>query len=141
MHDLALEPYIRVGKGPMSKYLMVDIGAGTMDVLYFDDESGLHYKAVAKSPVMVMAETAADLHGNLLVTGCEMGGGTISRVLTERTREAEVVMTAAAAMTVHHDLNRVRAAGIRIIQRPVPVQPPQRDCSSLHNRPQLSMVR
>ncbi len=99
----------------MSKFLMVDIGAGTMDVLYFDAESGLHYKAVAKSPVLYVAEKAARLPGSLLITGCEMGGGVISQVLTERTREAEVVMTAAAAMTVHHDLNRVRATGIRII--------------------------
>jgi uncharacterized protein (DUF1786 family) len=99
----------------MSKYLMVDIGAGTMDVLYVDEESGVHYKAVAKSPVLYVAETASNLCGNLLVTGCEMGGGAISRVFTDRAREAEVVMTAAAAMTIHHDLNRVRAAGIRII--------------------------
>ena len=99
----------------MSKYLMVDIGAGTMDVLYFDDESGVHYKAVAKSPVLHVAETAASLSGDLLVMGCEMGGGPITRVLAERTREAEVVMTAAAAMTVHHDLDRVRATGIHVI--------------------------
>lgn len=36
----------------MSKFLMLDIGAGTMDVLYYDIDSGLHYKAVVKSPVM-----------------------------------------------------------------------------------------
>ncbi|HBZ56734.1 MAG TPA: pyruvate formate-lyase activating enzyme [Syntrophobacteraceae bacterium] len=99
----------------MSRYLMVDIGAGTMDVLYFDDQSGVHYKAVAKSPVLLVAEQAAKLPGNLLASGCEMGGGAISQVLIQRAREADVVMTAAASMTIHHDLDRVRAQGIRII--------------------------
>ena len=45
----------------MSKFLMLDIGAGTMDVLYYDIDSGLHYKAVVKSPVMYMAEKVAGL--------------------------------------------------------------------------------
>ncbi len=32
----------------MSRFLCVDIGAGTMDVLWFDTEAVRHYKAVAK---------------------------------------------------------------------------------------------
>ncbi len=32
------------------RFLMVDIGAGTMDVLWYDTEADLHYKAVVKSP-------------------------------------------------------------------------------------------
>ena len=48
----------------MSKFLMLDIGAGTMDVLYYDIDSGLHYKAVVKSPVMYMAEKVAGLEGD-----------------------------------------------------------------------------
>ena len=43
----------------MSRFLMVDIGAGTMDVLYYDTRSDLHYKAVVKSPVRRVAEKAA----------------------------------------------------------------------------------
>lgn len=99
----------------MGKFLMVDIGAGTMDVLYFDDESGLHYKAVVKSPVPHVAEKAARLPGNLLVTGYEMGGGPVSEVLKNRAKHAEVLMTASAAMTIHHDVERVRSLGIRVI--------------------------
>ena len=52
----------------MSRFLMVDIGAGTMDILYFDEESPQHYKAVARSPVLGLAEKAARLPGTLLVT-------------------------------------------------------------------------
>jgi uncharacterized protein (DUF1786 family) len=100
----------------MSRYLLVDIGAGTMDVLCLDDETGLHVKAVARSPVLEMAEKAATLPGNLLITGKEMGGGRLSAILGKRLESSEVVMTESAAMTVHHDLERVRSMGIRVVE-------------------------
>lgn len=100
----------------MGKFLIVDIGAGTMDVLCYDMESGLHYKAVAKSPVLAIAERAANLPGNLLLTGVEMGGGPISQVLKRRAQEAEVVMSSSAAATVHHDPARLMDWGIKIVE-------------------------
>lgn len=99
----------------MSRFLLLDIGAGTLDVLYYDDVSGLHYKAVVKSPVVHLAEQAARLPGNLLITGNEMGGGEISQVLRERAGQVTVLMSASAARTVHHDLDRVRSLGIKIV--------------------------
>ena len=78
----------------MSRFLLIDVGAGTMDVLYFDEESDLHFKAVVKSPVRDLAEKAAALQGNLVITGTEMGGGAISGVLRQRAQEHEVVMSA-----------------------------------------------
>ena len=100
----------------MSKFLMLDIGAGTMDVLYYDTESETHYKAVVKSPVLNVAEIAKCLHGNLLITGCEMGGGPISHVLKQRAQEGEVIMSLSSAATIHHDLEKVRSLGIKIIE-------------------------
>ncbi len=99
----------------MSRFLILDIGAGTMDVLYHDTESGLHYKTVAKSPVLYLAEKAAGLPENLLITGKEMGGGPISKVLRQRAQEAEVIMSVSSAATVHHNLEKVRSWGIKII--------------------------
>lgn len=98
----------------MSRYLMIDIGAGTMDVLYYDDAADLHYKAVVKSPARLITETASATGDNLAVTGCEMGGSPLSAVLMERAKTARVVMTPSAAATVHHDPARVRASGIEI---------------------------
>lgn len=100
----------------MSRFLILDIGAGTMDLLYHDTGSGLHYKAVAKSPVLYLAEKAASLPGNLLITGNEMGGGPISKVLRQRAQEAEVMMSVSSAATVHHNLEKVRSWGIKIIE-------------------------
>ena len=100
----------------MSKFLMVDIGAGTMDVLWYDTEADLHYKAVVKSPVKYIAEQAAQLSGNLLISGTEMGGGPVTTVLKQRAKTAQVVMSASAAATLHHDPATVRSWGIDIVE-------------------------
>ena len=100
----------------MSKFLMIDIGAGTMDILYYDTEAELHYKAVVKSPVRSLAEKAAGLSGNLLVLGDEMGGGPITQILLKRARQAEVAMSASAAATLNHDLEKVKSWGINLIE-------------------------
>lgn len=97
------------------RYLLIDVGAGTMDVLAYDSVTGVHYKAVVKSPVPLASEHAARQPGNLLLTGHEMGGGSLSGVLRERAQSTRVVMTASAAMTISHDLERVRGWGISVV--------------------------
>lgn len=99
----------------MSRFLMVDIGAGTMDILCYDIETDLHYKAVVKSPVRYLAEKAAESSGNLLVSGCEMGGGPITKVLQDRAKTAEVMISVSAAATLHHNLTKVRSWNMNII--------------------------
>ena len=99
----------------MNKFLMLDIGAGTLDVLYYDAKSSLQYKAVVRSPALTVAEKIGATRGNLLVKGVEMGGGPVSEVLAERARQARVVMSASAAATLHHDPERVRSLGIEIL--------------------------
>jgi len=99
----------------LGKFLMLDIGAGTMDVLYYDASSSVHYKAVVRSPALTVAEKARATNTNLVVKGVEMGGGPISDVLTERARQARVIMSASAAATIHHDSERVEARGIEVV--------------------------
>ena len=99
----------------MSRFLLVDVGAGTVDILYFDTEKGVHYKSVAKSPVRSLAEDISRLPGNLLVTGGEMGGGPVTDTLKKRALDDEVLMSASAAATLNHDLQKVRKWGIRIV--------------------------
>jgi uncharacterized protein (DUF1786 family) len=100
----------------MNRFLMLDVGAGTLDVLYLDEKSDLYYKAVVKSPSLYIAETAANLPGNLLITGNEMGGGPLSSLLRQRVQSAEVVMSVSAAATLHHNLQKVRSWGIKVIE-------------------------
>ncbi|MGD2271107.1 MAG: DUF1786 family protein [Desulfobacterales bacterium] len=99
----------------MHRFLMVDIGAGTMDVLYYDIQTDLHYKSVVQSPVRQLAAAAAKLPGALLITGSEMGGGPITGVLKDRCRESEVVISASAAATLHHDPARVKSWGLKVV--------------------------
>ena len=100
----------------MSRFLLLDVGAGTLDVLFYDDLSGLHYKAVVRSPVLYLAERAAGIAGNLLITGVEMGGGVLLDVLSRQAQEAEVVITASASQTLSHNPDRIRKAGLSIIE-------------------------
>jgi uncharacterized protein (DUF1786 family) len=99
----------------VSKYLLVDIGAGTMDVLYFDDSGRQHYKAVVASPVIQVAKQISDSSGKLLVTGVEMGGGPVTQRLKERARTSSVVISVSAAATLNHDLQKVESWGIHIV--------------------------
>ena len=84
------------------RFLIVDIGAGTMDVLFYDSEQRIHYKAVVRSPVLYMAEKVVNSKGDILVTGREMGGGSISKVLKDHARKHEVIMSSSSAATIHH---------------------------------------
>jgi uncharacterized protein (DUF1786 family) len=99
----------------MSRFLCVDIGAGTMDVLWFDTDSVHHYKAVVVSPVRTIAERAARMPGDLVVTGCEMGGGPVTEVLRQRAETHDVVISLSAAATLHHDVEKVRAWGLTVV--------------------------
>jgi uncharacterized protein (DUF1786 family) len=99
----------------VSRFLCIDIGAGTMDMLWYDTDSVHHYKAVAVSPVRTIALQAAGLPGDLVVTGCEMGGGPITTVLRERAKTHRVVASASSAATLHHDPGKVRGWGITVV--------------------------
>ena len=99
----------------MQKFLLIDIGAGTMDILCFDRTSDLHYKAISRSPVITLANKIDRIPGNLFINGSEMGGGRLSKILKKRACEATVVMTQSAATTIHHDLNKVLSLGIHVV--------------------------
>jgi uncharacterized protein (DUF1786 family) len=95
---------------------MIDIGAGTMDILHYDTETGLHYKAVVKSPVRYLAEKVAAVSGKLLVVGNEMGGGPITQVLLERAKQSEVIMSLSASSALNHDPAKVKSWGIKVVE-------------------------
>ena len=100
----------------MSKFLMIDVGAGTMDILHYDTDTDLHYKTVVKSPVRSLAEKVDRTIGDLLVLGNEMGGGPITQVLIERAKMTAVVMSVSSAATLNHDLEKVKSWGIKLVE-------------------------
>jgi uncharacterized protein (DUF1786 family) len=100
----------------VSRILTVDVGAGTMDVLHFDAERAEHFKAVVRSPVAALALEVEAAAGDLLILGSEMGGGAVSKAVVERARSTDVAMSLSASRTIHHDVERVRSAGIRVLE-------------------------
>lgn len=99
----------------MARWLMLDIGAGTLDLLAVDSEDGQSYKAVAKSPIRTVAEEIEATPGSLVVTGGEMGGGRVTALLKERAAADKVVIAESAAATLHHDRERVAAWGLEVV--------------------------
>jgi uncharacterized protein (DUF1786 family) len=98
------------------RLLLMDIGAGTLDILYYDVASHLHYKAVVMSPVQQLAHQIARIPGDLVITGCEMGGGPVSQILRERADHGDqIIMSRSAAATLHHHLERVESWGINVV--------------------------
>ncbi len=99
----------------MKNLLAIDIGAGTMDILCYVPDEKMHYKAVVQSPVRTRAAAVLGTSGSLAVDGVEMGGGPVTAALQTRARTHCVVITPAAAATLHHDPARVKAMGVEII--------------------------
>jgi uncharacterized protein (DUF1786 family) len=94
---------------------MIDVGAGTMDVLWYDSDSGRSFKLVTSSPVRTVADRVRCGSGDLVVDGAEMGGGPVTDALRSRAREARVSITPEAARTLHHDPARVTAMGLAMV--------------------------
>ncbi|MDA8139975.1 MAG: DUF1786 family protein [Desulfobacteraceae bacterium] len=116
----------------MSRFLMIDIGAGTMDILWYDDRRDEHFKAVAPSPVRQVARRIEQTQGPLVVSGVEMGGGPVTAALQQRAAQAEVVISHDAAATLHHDLEKVRQWGLKPVDNAV--------IERLRNNPKYTQV-
>jgi uncharacterized protein (DUF1786 family) len=119
IHDFSL-PDLKEEK--FMKILAIDIGAGTEDVLLYDDrKSSVEncIKMVLPSPCQIFAAKVrtATLHcRDLFVKGDTIGGGPFSHVLKQHIRAGlKVYMTINAAYTVRNSLKQVKEAGIEIV--------------------------
>lgn len=107
------------------KILALDIGAGTEDVLLYDDRKKSVencVKLVLPSPSQVFAakvREATRLYKDLFVKGDIIGGGAFAFALRNHVEKGlRVVMTEGAAYTIRNDLDEVRELGIEITQSP-----------------------
>lgn len=102
----------------MARFLAIDVGAGTLDVLFLDSESGDQFKFVAKSPTRTLAEAImACKKEKILITGRQMGGGPVSDAIRTKARVCRVMMTRSAAETVHHRMDRIERMGAVLISQ------------------------
>ena len=109
------------------KVLAIDIGAGTEDVLLYDDEkSSIEncVKMVLPSPCLIYAEKvrAATRHCmRLFVKGDTVGGGPLAHALKKHVEAGlRLYMTKRAAYTVRNSLDQVKGLGIEIVSESGP---------------------
>ena len=104
------------------KILAIDIGAGTEDVLLYDDEkSSIEncIKMVLPSPCLIFAEkvrTSTQKRHDLLIKGDTIGGGPLSHSLKKHIESnLKVYMTEHAAYTIRNNLKQIKKIGIEIV--------------------------
>ena len=104
------------------KILALDIGAGTEDILLFDDSKGSLencVKMVLPSPTNIYAskvKEATKSRQDIFLTGDTIGGGPLSRAIRRHLQEGfKVFAHEKTAFTIRNDLNEVRELGIEII--------------------------
>jgi uncharacterized protein (DUF1786 family) len=97
--------------------LAIDIGAGTQDIMLYDDKKGFDnaYKLVLPSPTRFFADEIRKSKEDLVIYGDTMGGGPFMRAVLEHLRKYRVYMTERAARTLRDDLEIVKNYGIEII--------------------------
>lgn len=97
------------------RFLMIDIGAGTMDILWCDFTKGTYFKAVVESPVIHLAKKLRSFTKDMVITGCEMGGGPITKVLRQHARQMDVMISHSAATTLHHDIDKIKRWNFNVV--------------------------
>jgi uncharacterized protein (DUF1786 family) len=97
--------------------LAIDIGAGTQDIMVYDERKGFDnaYKLVLPSPTRFFASEIRKSKQDLVIFGDTMGGGPFTRAVLEHLRKYRVFMTESAARTLRDDLEIVKNYGIEII--------------------------
>ncbi|MEA2074282.1 MAG: DUF1786 domain-containing protein [Euryarchaeota archaeon] len=97
--------------------LAVDIGAGTQDIMVYNDEKGFDdaYKLVLPSPTRIFAAEVLRSKEDLIIFGDTIGGGPFTRAILEHLQEHKVYMTESAARTIRDDLEVVKSYGIEVI--------------------------
>lgn len=106
------------------KILALDLGAGTEDVLLYDDKKKSIencVKMVLPSPSQVFADRVGEatrLHKDIFVKGDIIGGGAFAFALRNHVEKGlRVVMTENAAYSIRNDLDEVRELGIEITRK------------------------
>jgi uncharacterized protein (DUF1786 family) len=104
------------------KILALDIGAGTEDVLLYDNRKKSVencIKMVLPAPSRVLAARVREASGlckDVFVRGDVIGGGVFASALRGHVEKGlRVLMTENAAYTVRNDLNEVRNVGVEIV--------------------------
>ena len=104
----------------VSKILAIDIGAGTEDILLYDEAKNVEncIKMILPAPSIVHATAvnhATMLRKDVFVRGYTIGGGEFATSLLRHLKKGlRVIMTESAAYSIRNDLNEVKQLGIEV---------------------------
>jgi uncharacterized protein (DUF1786 family) len=102
------------------KSLALDIGAGTMDILLYDDQDLIEncIKMIVPSPTRFYANEVLyhTKKGNdIAIRGFTIGGGQLTFAIRNHVSKNKVYMTSNAAYSLRNDLDEVIEIGVKII--------------------------
>ena len=102
------------------KTLAIDIGTGTQDIIYYNDEKEVEnsIKLVLPSPHLLIGQKIRNTKNNIYFYGEIMGGGKLKNAILEHMKEGyDVVMEKQCAKTIRDDLKQVEAYGIKTVNK------------------------
>ena len=112
--------------------LIIDIGSGTQDVLFYETGKEIEncFKMVLPSPTQEKAKKIREItqkRAPLFLTGRVMGGGACVAAIKNHLKSGlEVFATKSAAKTINDNMDHVKALGIKLVEKPpkdmVPVE-------------------
>lgn len=103
------------------KFLAIDVGMGTQDILLYDCTKSIENccKMVLPSQTQIIAKRIADCtrsKKDIVLVGETMGGGPSSTAVWRHIKaDLGVFATERAALTLNDDLEKVRRAGVQIV--------------------------
>jgi uncharacterized protein (DUF1786 family) len=101
------------------RFVAIDIGAGTQDILFFDSEEKLEnaVKLVFPSPTKIFHNKIISLEKNIFISGNIIGGGPVVRALIKHIKKGySVFITKQAALTVRDNLEEVIQDGFDVVE-------------------------
>ncbi|OWT32837.1 hypothetical protein BGI41_05540 [Methanobrevibacter sp. 87.7] len=102
------------------KTLAIDIGTGTQDIIYYDNEKEIEnsIKLVLPSPHLLIAQKIRNTENNIYFYGEIMGGGKLKNAILEHMEKGyDVVMEKHCAKTIRDNLSQVESYGIKTVNK------------------------
>ncbi|MBI3039366.1 hypothetical protein HYY75_10025, partial [bacterium] len=100
--------------------IVMDIGTGTKDVMFFSAENTLenNVKLVVPAPALLMADQIVSYKGDLGIAGYTMGGGYLAKILKKHSQLGfKVNMETLPAYTIRNNLEEIKQSGVGIVDK------------------------
>lgn len=104
------------------RFIAIDVGIGTQDILLYDSKTNIEncVKMVLPSQTQIIAQKiirATKSKQDIVLVGETMGGGACTRAIKQHiAAKLQVFATQRAALTLHDDLNKVKEMGVVIVK-------------------------